>query len=171
MVRINEQHSDLVDVFVSNRNQLYLVAYKILGSKAKAEDVVQDAYLKITDSNMLSGVIRPLAYVQQVVRNLAIDRYRRISFEANFFDEMEEGLTVPSHATPEKISIDQQSLKIVADALQGLPDRTRQAFELYRLKECSQKEIADLLGVSPTLINFMIKDALNHCRLALQKTD
>ena len=171
MVVINTQHSDLVDIFISNRKQLYHVAYKILGNEAKAEDVVQDAYLKIAEVHLLSGVARPLAYVKQIVRNLAIDRYRRVSFEANFFDEIEEGLEVQSHITPEKISIDQQSLKIVTGALHTLPDRTRKAFELYRLRGCSQKEIATLLEVSPTLVNFMIKDALNHCRLALQKTD
>lgn len=44
------------------------------------------------------------------------------------------------------------------------PKRTRYAFEMYRLHGVPQKDIAKELGVSPTLVNFMIRDALVHCR-------
>ena len=40
----------------------------------------------------------------------------------------------------------------------------RHAFEMYRLHGVPQKDIAKELGVSPTLVNFMIRDALVHCR-------
>ncbi|HCL3696784.1 TPA: pyoverdine signaling pathway sigma factor PvdS, partial [Pseudomonas aeruginosa] len=36
--------------------------------------------------------------------------------------------------------------------------------EMYRLHGVPQKDIAKELGVSPTLVNFMIRDALVHCR-------
>ena len=52
----------------------------------------------------------------------------------------------------------------IADALTELPQRTRYAFEMYRLHGVPQKDIAKELGVSPTLVNFMIRDALVHCR-------
>lgn len=35
---------------------------------------------------------------------------------------------------------------------------------MYRLHGVPQKDIAKELGVSPTLVNFMIRDALVHCR-------
>jgi RNA polymerase sigma-70 factor (ECF subfamily) len=35
---------------------------------------------------------------------------------------------------------------------------------MYRLHGVPQKDIAKELGVSPTLVNFMIRDALLHCR-------
>jgi RNA polymerase sigma-70 factor (ECF subfamily) len=34
----------------------------------------------------------------------------------------------------------------------------------------TQREIAQMLDVSPTLVNFMIRDALDHCRSALEST-
>ena len=55
-------------------------------------------------------------------------------------------------------------LEHIAEALGELPQRTRYAFEMYRLHGVPQKDIAKELGVSPTLVNFMIRDALIHCR-------
>jgi DNA-directed RNA polymerase specialized sigma24 family protein len=59
----------------------------------------------------------------------------------------------------------------VAAALAELPERTRYAFEMHRIQGVSQKEIAIALGVSPTLVNFMIRDALVHCRKKLQGSE
>ncbi len=60
-----------------------------------------------------------------------------------------------------------QALRIVLAALEELPERTWHAFELHRIGGMSQRDIALQLKVSPTLVNFMIRDAHNHCRLRL----
>jgi RNA polymerase sigma factor (sigma-70 family) len=54
------------------------------------------------------------------------------------------------------------------DALDELPERTRSAFELYRSGSYTQREVAQQLGISTTLVNFMIRDARIHCRQSLQ---
>lgn len=169
-MREDEQLSDLVDIFVAHRNQLCHVATKILGSRDRAEDVVQDAYLKVMDAKTVFVVKQPIAYVFRIVRNLAIDHYRRAVLESGVFAVEEEGQNVPSSvsATPEAISISRQQLGLVARALDQLPERTRRVFELYRTGDHTQREIAQLLDVSPTLINFMIKDALTHCRRVME---
>ena len=65
---------------------------------------------------------------------------------------------------PDSINMHRQTLQMVASALSELPERTRYAFEADRIQGVSQKDIAAKLGVSPTLVNFMIRDALVHCR-------
>lgn len=169
MVREDEQLSDLVDIFVAHRSQLCHMATKILGSRDRAEDVVQDAYLKVMDAKTVFVVKQPAAYVFRIVRNLAIDHYRRAALESGVFTDEEEGQNVPSSvsATPEALSISRQQLGLVARALDQLPERTRRVFELYRVGGHTQREIAQMLDVSPTLVNFMIRDALDHCRNAL----
>jgi RNA polymerase sigma-70 factor (ECF subfamily) len=76
---------------------------------------------------------------------------------------------VPStQGTPEQIAIRLQHLSMVWEVLANLPARTRQAFSLYRLNGLTQREVATRLGVSVTLVNFMIRDAteaLKQCRL------
>lgn len=84
------------------------------------------------------------------------------------FVDGDDGLEVPASAgTPESLSVNRQELRIVADALATLPARTRQAFELHRLGGHTQREIAEQFGVSVTLVNFMIRDAMTACANAL----
>ena len=73
-------------------------------------------------------------------------------------------IVVINGASPETSHINFSTLENIADALTELPSRTRYAFEMYRLHGVQQKDIAKELGVSPTLVNFMIRDALIHCR-------
>ena len=167
----DEQQVDLAATFTAYRNQLHQLAAKILRNSDRAEDVVQDAYLKIIEVKAVLVVKQPVAYIFRVVRNLAIDHYRHASLESSLFTGDEEAQSMPSPApTPEAISISRQQISLVADALDQLPKRTRRAFELYRVGGHTQREIAQMLGVSPTLVNFMIRDALNRCRSVFDST-
>ena len=73
---LEQQSVDLSAVFVDHRAQLRRAALKILGDVERAEDVVQDAYLKVTETEGVLNIKQPLAYLYQIVRNLAIDRHR-----------------------------------------------------------------------------------------------
>ena len=159
----------IADLFVTHRERLCDSAMKILGCRHRAEDVVQDTFLKVTEAASAFTIRQPVAYLHQVVRNLAIDRYRRSALETICFRAEEEGLQVSdlSH-TPEAVVAGRQHLSLVCGALGRLPERTRKAFELHRLGGLTQREVARELGVSPTLVNFMIRDALLACRDAMR---
>lgn len=155
-------------MFAAHRPALQRAAFKVLGNVERAQDVVQDTYLKLTEAGHAFEARQPLAYLFQVVRNLAIDAQRRAALEARVFVEEADGMEVPASAgTPESLTVSRQDLRIVADALATLPVRTRQAFELHRLGGHTQREIADQFGVSVTLVNFMIRDAMTACANAL----
>lgn len=156
---------ELCHQFIACRAQLRDAAARILGCRQRAEDVVQDAWFKIADVSADFPVRQPKAFLIQVVRNLAIDRQRRLSIESCMFAEEEEGMNVVSHGvTPENASIARQTLVNLSRALSCLPERTLRAFELHRLDGYTQREVAEQLGVSTTLVNFMIRDAMQCCR-------
>ncbi len=158
--------------FVTHRAQLRGAAQKIVGTRELAEDITQEAYLKLMEATGLA-IKQPLAYCFQVVRNLAIDYRRRMNLESHVFAEEEDGQHVAAtQGTPEQITISRQNLALVDQVLNGLPARTRQAFELYRLSGMTQRDIGAQLGVSATLVNFMIRDAtqaLMECRHLLAR--
>ncbi len=159
---------DLATTFIANRAQLRIAAMKILGNLQRAEDVVQDAYMKVVDGSGFLDVKQPLAYLFQVVRNLAIDRHRRAVLESQVFAHEDDAMDVPHQGgTPEMQAMHRQHLRLVVEALSTLPERTRQAFELHRLGGMTQREVAEVLGVSTTMVNFMVRDAMNCCRDAL----
>ena len=160
--------SPLLQAFMDNYLLLVKIAARIVGCRSRAEDVVQDAFFRLRSAPQVTLSFKAqLSYLFQIVRNLAIDHYRKQALEQKYTGPEAEGLNVVIQgASPEIAHINLASLEQIAEALAELPARTRYAFEMYRLHGVPQKDIAKELGVSPTLVNFMIRDALIHCRKA-----
>lgn len=161
----------LLAVLVEKRAVLLSTAAMITGSWSRAEDVMQDAYLRLVNvsKGALPSKAHVVSYVFQVIRNLAIDCYRKQELEQRYLCTEEEGLDVDTGGdTPDNIHCSLETLDIIDKALSELPRRTRYAFEMYRLQGVQQKQIAQELGVSTTLVNFMIRDALIHCKKAVE---
>jgi RNA polymerase sigma factor (sigma-70 family) len=158
----------LIDIFLAKRTRLVQMATRIIGCQCLAEDVVQETMLKICEGGPHVEVKSPTAYLFRMVRNLAIDCARRRAREQHL-DAPEEGSPelMAACPCPETTMARCQALRIVMAALQELPERTRHAFELHRIEGVSQRDIASRLKVSPTLVNFMVRDAHNHCRSKL----
>ena len=61
--------------FEPQRRRLFGLAYRMLGSRAEAEDVVQDAYLRFQSVD-LEQVAEPAAYLSTIVTRLCLDRLK-----------------------------------------------------------------------------------------------
>jgi RNA polymerase sigma factor (sigma-70 family) len=162
------RRNDLIDIFMKKRPQLIQLTARITGCHCLAEDAVQETMLKICEGAIEEGVKIPAAYLFRMVRNLAIDVTRRRARETGLGAEENDGGELAAKCPcPEETMARCQALRIVAAALQELPERTRHAFEKHRIEGVPQKDIASELRVSPTLVNFMVRDAHNHCRARL----
>ena len=157
-------------LYLAHRGALVNYANGIVGDRARAEDVVQEAFLRFASAREKSdeAVERPPAYLYRIVRNLAIDRQRAEA--ARTGEATLENLPSPS-ATPEQTAIDRDQLRVLAAALAELPERTRTAFNMHRLEGCSLKEIADHLGVSVVRAHQLVKDAIRHGTKRLDADD
>lgn len=165
------ENSGLIELFVAYRDALVDLAARIVRCRGRAEDIVQDIVVKLLESNAEASIRRPASYLFQMVRNRAIDLTRRTEFETRHMASDEKAmLEQESGACPEGILSGRESLHNVAHALQQLPRRTRRVFELHRIEGYTQKEIATRFRVSPTLVNFMVRDAHTHCLAALTTT-
>lgn len=151
----------LRDVFVAHRTQLRRIAQKIVGTSEIADEVTQDAYLKLVEGACARNVEKPYSYCCQVVRNLALDHCRRRAIESTYRIHTEDGELpqVAGGCAPERCLHERQVLDAIDRVLGTLPPRTRHAFELYRLGGLTQRSIAQQLGCSATLVNFMLRDA------------
>jgi RNA polymerase sigma-70 factor (ECF subfamily) len=67
--------TDLTETYETYRGLLFSVAYRMLGSVADAEDIVQDAWLRWSGADR-TKVDDPRAYLVRTVTNAAIDRLR-----------------------------------------------------------------------------------------------
>lgn len=162
----------LSDVFIQHHPQLRQMALNIVRTADFADDIMQDAYLRLAEGACANSVQKPLCYCYQVVRNLAMDHFRRHSTEATYrtYGLEVESLERTCGVTPDKVLNQRRVVAAMEQALKTLPARTRRAFELHRLHELSQRDIAKRLGCSATLVNFMVRDAsaaLQGCRRLL----
>ncbi len=152
----------LEEVFIANRIQLWRIARKIVHAADVADDVMQDAYLRIAGNSCVERKIeKPYAYCCQVVRNLALDQHRRLANEAIYrtLDVDVELLDVAGAPSPARAMIDRQAIGFVDKALEGIPPKTRLIFELYRVHGLTQRDIAARLNCALGLVNRLIADA------------
>jgi RNA polymerase sigma-70 factor (ECF subfamily) len=93
--------ADVAD-FVEHRDHLFGVAYRMLGSVAEAEDVVQEAYLRWAGADR-SEVERPVAWLTTVTTRLCLDRLRsaQVRRESYVGPWLPEPLLTDDDAVPE----------------------------------------------------------------------
>lgn len=165
--------SNRLDVFLAHRTALVDYATPIVGCRAQAEDLVQEAYLRFSSVEQGPASIgKPVGYLYRIVRNLALDWKRHLRIEggrpvAIVFEDIAADTLSPEH----EVSYRQQ-LRLVAAALNEVPDRARIAFEMCRLGGHTFAEIAAHLDISVGLVHQLVRDVTAHCaqRLIEQKS-
>lgn len=156
-------------LYSRHRRVLIDAAQGVLGCRSRAEDVVQDAFLKFWESAERSAIEEPLRYLFRMVRNLAIDRLRRQALEGRYNADEEQLDELPApQSGPEQRAIGQWQWQRLQHALGELPERTRTVFTMSQLEGFSQREVASHLNASPTLVHFLLRAALTHCRNRLE---
>ena len=158
-----EHDRNLLALFLAHRGALVTYARGILGDHARAEDVAQEAYLRLADAAGTRAIDEPQGYLYRIVRNLAVDSLRRVLPLEAIADQIP--LDRPS---PEAEALHKDQLRIVTAALAELPERSRIALEMHRLEGCKLREIADRLGISITQAHTLVVDAVEHCKKRLR---
>jgi len=93
---------DWLEVFGRNRARLFGIAYRMLGTQADAEDIVQDAYIRWHNADR-GEIETPAAWLTTVVTRLSIDRLRKASVQRETYigPWLPEPLIVDQSASPE----------------------------------------------------------------------
>jgi RNA polymerase sigma factor (sigma-70 family) len=130
-----------------------------LRSSEEANDLVQDAFARLLGSGARDGLRQPEAFLNRIVRNLLIDRSRRVSNRTPHvpIDEANEPAT---RATQEDAIELAQMRERYRTAVNALPPRTRQVFLLHRTEGLGYKDIATQLGISIRTVEWHVGEAL-----------
>ena len=157
----------LVDVLIRYKPKLMKIADGVLHSQVKSEDVFHDAIVKACA--MRRNCIQcPLGYACRMVYNLALDEARKGAREKLKRAPIDGAQSIPAPCVNAlDCVVAGETLREVLSSLKELPQRTHDAFVRHRIDGVPQKEIAAELGVSRTLVNFMIRDAHRACERKL----
>src|SRR5262245_45469739 len=145
--------------FDTLRPRLFGVAYRMLGSRMDAEDVLQDAFLRWQAAEQ--GTIQsPEAWLVTATTRLAIDRLRKRKLEHYVGPWLPEPLSEHDLQTPELAAELDSDLSIAfLTLLEALAPEERAAFVLHDVMDDDYADIAEALGKSEAACRQMVHRA------------
>ena len=150
--------------FESVRHRLFGLAYRMLGSRADAEDIVQEAYVRWHQA--ADTVRNPEAWLVTTATRLAIDRLRALKAEREAYTGpwLPEPLigTEPPPDREAELASDLSVAFMVL--LERLAPEERAAFLLHDVFDCGYGEIARLLGKSEAASRQIVHRARGRVR-------
>lgn len=172
------------DVLVK-RYQLQAVAvsYRLLGNRADAVEIVQDAFLKAFQS--LSTLDKPGAFggwLMRIVSNLSLNRRRGRALRRGSSLEDDEGEPIDaagattiggqSLATgemdPARTAVGKELGAGLAKAMEQLPEKQRLALVMFTIEQLPQKQVAEALGCSVEAVKWHVFQGRKRLRELLK---
>jgi RNA polymerase sigma-70 factor (ECF subfamily) len=148
-------------LFAALRPRLFSIAYRMLGTRADADDVVQDAWLRWHGSDR-AQVQSPEAWLVTIATRLAIDRLRaRLSERSAYVGWwLPEPIVELDERTPESSAeLASEVSMAFMWVLERLSPEERAAFLMRQVFEHEYVDIADMLGKSEAACRQMVHRA------------
>lgn len=138
-----------------------------------AEDIVQDTFLRFhrAGNHVTDTDARPLIFV--IAKNRLKDHWKSAGHEQSRRapvspDDLEmTGQAMADEApAPDRGILGREQLDQALEVIRALPPRTRNAFLLHRFEDLTYRQIADRLGVSVSMIEKHLAEALKRLKSA-----
>jgi RNA polymerase sigma-70 factor (ECF subfamily) len=149
------------DEFNTHRPLLFSLAYRMLGSRADAEDAVQETFLRWQNADD-EEVQSPRSYLATVVTRLCIDNMRsaRSRREVYVGPWLPEPIMTAHNARPDvSVELAESLMMAFMVLLESLAPLERAAFLLHEVFEYDYSEIAEIVGKSEANCRQMIHRA------------
>lgn len=163
----------LDSTFETHRGRLFGIAYRMLGSRAEAEDLVQEAYVRWHQTDQ-SHVQNPQAWLVTTATRLAIDRLRALKVERAAY----VGPWLPEPVVRDAPPPPEQHVELAADLsmalmvlLERLAPEERAAFLLHDVFDFDHREIALVLEKSEGACRQIVHRARTRIRSERKRFD
>ncbi len=146
------------------KKAVYNTAYRMMGNREEAEDVSQEAFIRMYKSlSKYNPEYKFITWALKVTTNLCLDALRKRKGETVPIDE---GFDIKDGKdTPEEEYIRKENQKLVQDAIMKLPGKYREFLILFHHRNLSYQEIMDITGESLTIV----KNRLYRARQMLKE--
>jgi RNA polymerase sigma-70 factor (ECF subfamily) len=123
----------------------FTIAYRILGKREDAEEVVQDAFVKAFQNlSAFRQKAKFSTWLYRIIYNTAISKQRQKKPVCQSIDE----ITVPDNRMEFIAEEEEDRHKILEIAMQQLPEDDRILLTLYYVDESSVDDLHSILGIS-----------------------
>ena len=141
-----------------------------LGSLSDAQEVAQEAYVRLVTHERLEQVDSLRAFLYRVASNLAVDRLRMRQVRNDHPIEMpSEDLHLAP--VPERHVAASEQLHTLRQALRELPSKTSRAFVMHVIDGSDIGVIARAMKISERMVRYHVANALAHCRARVDEPE
>ena len=160
-------------VFAALESPLLAYARRLLGDAGVAEDIVQEAFMKL--HMQFQKVAAPQPWLYRTVHNLAVDHQRRacriVSFDASADDDvLAAGDPSDSNVLPDEQIARWEAIGLVRLVLETLDPRSREVVRLRFDEDLSYKEISGRTGLTVGNVGYLLHHALKSLAIELART-
>jgi RNA polymerase sigma-70 factor, ECF subfamily len=162
------------ELIEGHRDRVYNITFRMLGSRAEAEDVAQEVFITVFKTiDTFRGDSKFSTWLYRVTVNHCKNRIkylaRRHDRDRDELDETTNGVNGaiggPAPTAPDRALEGQQMEKLLQQAIESLDDEQRVVVVLRDVEDLSIEEICEITG----LPDGTVKSRLHRARLVLRK--
>jgi RNA polymerase sigma-70 factor, ECF subfamily len=173
---------DVATEIARHRDYLFGVAYRMLGSRQDAEDVLQEAFVRAQRAGG-DDVIEPRAWLTRIVTRLALDelgsaRARREQYVGPWLPEPlvaprsgAAGAGAPGVDPADRVTLDEQLSVAFLRVLESLSPAERAVYVLHEAFGVPLNEVAEIVGRTPAACRQLATRARRHVREGAPRFD
>lgn len=136
-------------------------ALSLIRQPEEAEELVQEAYARLFALDDWASIVNPHAFTLRIVRNLAIERFRKAEVVRLDQGVLLQTLEVADDdPTPDVVAMDRAELAQVARVMADMPPRMREALRLRRIEGLPPGQVAERMNISVSTVETHLTKAL-----------
>ena len=154
--RLLDRHLDRVHGYI----------FRMTNNRADAEDIAQETFLRVWHRarTFKPGRVRFTTWLHRIAHNLCVDTFRkRRDTVATEIDAMADGAPAA-----DELSAAEERSRAVHAGIASLPERQRSALVLCQIQGRSNREAAEIIGVSVHALESLIARARRTLKTRLQ---
>ncbi len=152
------RHDAFAEIVNRHAKRFYDIAYRLIFDKGDAEDIVQEAFIKLWEKRLNwnpQGEAKFTTWFYRVVLNLCIDHNRKKRPE-----RLAEEMPLPDEQRGHEAAMEEKQKQLLLDRfIQELPERQQLALNLCFYEGISNQEAAEILGVNLKALQSLIMRA------------
>lgn len=151
------------------RQKLYRFAFRLLGNEEDAQDIIQDALMKVWGMQEKMAELQNMeAWCMRITRNLALDKIKSRKYRVA--DELDRAGELPAmhQQSPHAVTEQNDVMEKVHVAINALPEKYRTILQLRDIDGHSYQEIAEILDIDMNDVKVNLHRARKTVREKLQ---
>lgn len=166
---LDDKVSGIKQLFACYYRPLVLYANEYLKDFGIAEDVVQELFIKLWESDNLFENINPTSlgtYLYTAIKNSCYTYAHKKDVLSN--TEEVSQLEMPIESI---VDVDEERITQVMAAVEELPERTRHVVDAVMIRDLKYREVAEELGISVNTVKFLLKEGMKRLRSRFSSFD